>query len=66
MLGLIVAFIGIGLAQALNMPMLDGVASIVIGAILAIVAMLLAYESKGSADRRSGGTIGHPGGPQDP
>jgi cation diffusion facilitator family transporter len=47
MLGLIVAFIGIWLAEALNMPILDGVASIAIGAILAVTAALLAYECKG-------------------
>jgi cation diffusion facilitator family transporter len=47
MLGLIVAFAGIGLAQALDMPVLDGVASIVIGAILGMTAALLAYEAKG-------------------
>jgi len=47
MLGLVVAFVGIYLAQYLNMPALDGVASIVIGVILAITAMLLAYETKG-------------------
>ena len=47
MLGLIVAMIGIYLAHALAMPALDGVASIVIGIILAVTAMLLAYETKG-------------------
>jgi cation diffusion facilitator family transporter len=47
MLGLIVAFIGIYLADTLNMPVLDGVASIVIGVILGLTAVLLAYESKG-------------------
>ncbi|MCF6321675.1 MAG: cation diffusion facilitator family transporter [Rhizobiaceae bacterium] len=47
MLGLIAAFIGIYLSQALNMPWLDGAASIVIGIILAGTAMLLAYETKG-------------------
>ncbi|MGB7287970.1 MAG: cation diffusion facilitator family transporter [Salaquimonas sp.] len=47
MLGLVVAFVGIYLAHALEMPMLDGVASILIGVILAITAMLLAYETKG-------------------
>ena len=46
-LGLIVAFIGIFLAQTLDMPMLDGVASVVIGLILAATAALLAYECKG-------------------
>lgn len=47
MLGLMVAFIGLYLADALNMPILDGVASIVIGVILGLTAVLLAYESKG-------------------
>ena len=47
MLGLVVAFLGIWLADFLEMPILDGVASIVIGTILAITAALLAYESKG-------------------
>src|SRR2546421_1676270 len=47
LLGLIVAFLGIFLGHQLNNPYLDGVASIVIGAILAVVAGFLAYESKG-------------------
>lgn len=47
MLGLIVAFLGIGLGQALDLPVLDGGGSIVIGLILAVTAGLLAYESKG-------------------
>ncbi len=47
MLGLVTAFVGIALGQALDMPILDGVASILIGAILALTAVLLAYESKG-------------------
>jgi len=47
MLGLIVAMVGIWLAEYLQMPVLDGVASIVIGVILALTAALLAYESKG-------------------
>ena len=47
MLGLIAAFLGIALGQALDMPELDGVASIIIGVILALTAALLAYESKG-------------------
>src|SRR5258707_7811951 len=47
LLGLIVAFLGIYLAHLLNNPYLDGVASIVIGAILAVVAGFLAFESKG-------------------
>jgi cation diffusion facilitator family transporter len=47
MLGLIVALVGISLGHLLNMPHLDGVASVVIGIILAAVAVFLAYESKG-------------------
>jgi cation diffusion facilitator family transporter len=47
MLGLVVAFIGIWLSVTLNMPVLDGVASIVIGIILAGTALLLALETKG-------------------
>lgn len=47
MLGLAVAFIGIFFAHYLNIPALDGVASIAIGVILAVTAGLLAYETKG-------------------
>jgi cation diffusion facilitator family transporter len=47
MAGLIVAMAGIAAAQFLDLPLLDGVASIVIGVILAGTAALLAYESKG-------------------
>ncbi len=46
-LGLLVAFIGVYLSDALAMPALDGAASIVIGVILAVTAALLAYECKG-------------------
>jgi cation diffusion facilitator family transporter len=47
MLGLIVAAVGIALAQAFHMPEIDAIASILIGVILAGVAVLLAFESKG-------------------
>ncbi|MGY8992139.1 MAG: cation diffusion facilitator family transporter [Rhodospirillales bacterium] len=47
MLGLIVALVGIYLSEHLNMPVLDGVASIGIGIILAVIATFLAYECKG-------------------
>ena len=47
MLGLLVAFLGIALGQWLEIPELDGLASIVIGCILAGAAMLLAQETKG-------------------
>ena len=46
MLGLMVAFLGIALGQVLDMPVLDGVASVGIGGILAGAAILLAYETK--------------------
>ena len=45
--GLIVAFLGILLGHVLGNPYLDGVASIIIGVILASVAVFLAYETKG-------------------
>ena len=45
--GLVVALTGIYLSRALEMPVLDGVASIVIGSILCGVASLLIIESKG-------------------
>lgn len=47
MAGLVVAFIGIFLAQQLGLPVLDGVASVIIGVILAVTAILLAVECKG-------------------
>lgn len=46
MLGLLVAFFGLLGVQYLDLPWLDGTASIVIGLILAGTAMLLAYETK--------------------
>lgn len=47
LLGLIVALLGVFLGHFFNNPYLDGTASIVIGVILGVVAVLLAYESKG-------------------
>jgi len=47
MLGLIVAMAGIAASQVFDMPVLDGVAAILIGCILAVTAGLLAYECKG-------------------
>jgi len=44
--GLVVAFLGIFLGRTLDVPALDGVASLVIGLILGTVAVLLAWESK--------------------
>ncbi len=47
MVGLVVAMIGIFLAEYLGLPAFDGGASIVIGLVLAGTATLLAYECKG-------------------
>jgi cation diffusion facilitator family transporter len=45
--GLAIAAIGTAAAQMLQMPVLDGVASIAIGLLLAIVAAIIAHETKG-------------------
>lgn len=45
--GIVVAALGIFLGHLLEMPVLDGVASVVIGLILAAVAVVLARESGG-------------------
>lgn len=47
MLGLIAALVGLAAADMLDMPVLDGVAAIVVALILAVTAGLLAYECKG-------------------
>lgn len=47
LLGLVIALLGVFFGQFLNNPYLDGVASIAIGIVLAVVAVLLAYESRG-------------------
>ncbi|NGP87906.1 cation diffusion facilitator family transporter [Fodinibius halophilus] len=47
MLGLVVAFIGIGLGQITGLHFFDGIASIIIGLILGCTAAWLAYETKG-------------------
>lgn len=57
MLGLLVAAVGIGLAQITGIAEFDGAASVVIGLILGATAIWLAYETKGlligeSADTR--------------
>lgn len=46
MLGLIVAFIGIWISVTYDLPVVDGIASIVIGVILAGTALVLALETK--------------------
>ena len=47
LLGLGIAFCGVFLGHQLNNPYLDGVASIVIGLMLATMSFFLAYETKG-------------------
>lgn len=47
LIGLLIAAIGIVLSHALNIPELDGVASMVIGVLLAGVAVLLIEQSRG-------------------
>ena len=47
LLGLIFAFVGIFLGSKLELPSLDGVASVLIGLLLCGVAVLMVYESKG-------------------
>ena len=47
LIGLFIALLGIFLAHQLNIPELDGAASILIGVVLAVSAWLLARETKG-------------------
>jgi len=47
LIGLLFAFSGIFFAHLLDNPALDGIASIVIGLLLCLVAIVMVYESKG-------------------
>ena len=47
LVGLVIAFLGIFLGHQLNLPQLDGAASVVIGMLLCAVAVVMVYESKG-------------------
>jgi cation diffusion facilitator family transporter len=46
LIGLVLALLGVGLADILQMPVLDGAASIGIAVVLAITAAFLGYESQ--------------------
>lgn len=46
MLGLVVALVGVTLAQVTGNPVWDGIASVAIGVILGLTAIWLAYETK--------------------
>ena len=46
-LGMVIAFIGIFLSEALNAPIIDSVASVLIGCVMAIVALILLRETRG-------------------
>jgi len=46
LIGLFIAFLGIAGAQAFSLPQLDGIASLGIGAVLAVSSILLARETK--------------------
>jgi divalent metal cation (Fe/Co/Zn/Cd) transporter len=46
LLGLLFAAAGLAIGQAFNLPVMDGVASVIIGFLLAVTAGFLAYESQ--------------------
>lgn len=46
LMGLMVALLGVFLSEALHMPVIDGLASVLVGAILAATAAFLAFESQ--------------------
>jgi cation diffusion facilitator family transporter len=47
LLGLLIAFCGVFFSQLLRNPYIDGIASIVIGLMLGLMSVFLAYETKG-------------------
>ncbi len=47
LLGIFIAFLGVHFSVAWQQPILDGIASLCIGVVLALTAMLLARETKG-------------------
>jgi cation diffusion facilitator family transporter len=44
--GLVIAFVGVVASQAFDLPILDGVASVAIGGVLAVTAAFLAFETQ--------------------
>lgn len=46
LLGLVTAMLGVFLSETLNMPVIDGIASVIVGVILAITAAFLGFESQ--------------------
>lgn len=44
--GLVIAFVGVVASQAFDLPVLDGVASVAIGGVLAVTAAFLAFETQ--------------------
>jgi cation diffusion facilitator family transporter len=47
LIGLAVAFVGIFLSAQLDAPWIDGAASVLIGALLCVVALIMVHESRG-------------------
>jgi cation diffusion facilitator family transporter len=47
LIGLIIAFLGVYLGHQFNNPFFDGIASVIIGIVLAIVAVIMVIESRG-------------------
>ena len=46
LIGLVIALVGVYISYTFHMPIVDGIASILIGVILTFISILLAYESK--------------------
>ena len=61
MAGILVAAIGLALSQLTGNPFFDGAASVVIGLILGVTALVLADRIQGAADRRIGRSRPRPG-----
>jgi divalent metal cation (Fe/Co/Zn/Cd) transporter len=47
LVGLIIAFLGVFFGHYFNFPFFDGIASVLIGLLLCVVALFLGYETKG-------------------